>query len=159
MYYFIFLQNLENIKGSIYRIAENQNDLNNLNIIISDYKIIQESEINFNNVKYGTKNILSYSNDVISYEENTPDYADFIKDNILIKTGKQKLKEYIDSQKEKIKEFLISNKNHLLHDRWNNYYIQLDNLNLDTITFPLNKSLEQYFTDLGQPSFHILQIP
>lgn len=148
MYYFIFSKNLNNISGTLYKIAENQNDLNNLNIIVSDYKIIQESETNFNNVKYGTKKIISYNNDTISFEENTNSY-----------TNKQKLKEHIDVQKEKITEFLINNKNHLLYDRWNNYYNQLNNLNLDTITFPLNKSLEQHFNDLGQPSLNILQLP
>jgi len=35
----------------------------------------------------------------------------------------------------------------------------LNNLNLDSISYPLNKSLEQYFNDLGQPSFNILQLP
>jgi hypothetical protein len=37
--------------------------------------------------------------------------------------------------------------------------MQLNNLNLDSITYPLNKSLEQYFNDLGQPSLNPLQIP
>jgi hypothetical protein len=40
-----------------------------------------------------------------------------------------------------------------------NYYTQLNNLNLDNITYPLNKSLEQYLSDLGQPSYNILQLP
>ena len=34
-----------------------------------------------------------------------------------------------------------------------------NNLNLDNIVFPLEKSLEQYFKDLGQPSYNILQLP
>jgi hypothetical protein len=37
--------------------------------------------------------------------------------------------------------------------------MQLNNLNLDSITYPLNKSLEQYFSDLGQTSLNPLQIP
>jgi len=48
MSYFIFLKNSDNIEGTIYKIAENQSDLNNINITQSDYKIIQDSQENFN---------------------------------------------------------------------------------------------------------------
>ena len=40
MAYFIFRKNTDNLQGNIYRIAENQSDLNNLNIEQSDYKVI-----------------------------------------------------------------------------------------------------------------------
>jgi hypothetical protein len=46
-----------------------------------------------------------------------------------------------------------------LYDMWNNYYNQLNTLNLDNITFPFNQSLEQYFNNLGQPSLSPLQLP
>jgi hypothetical protein len=39
MSYFIFVKDLNNVEGTIYRIAENQDDLNNLNITQSIYKI------------------------------------------------------------------------------------------------------------------------
>ena len=61
--------------------------------------------------------------------------------------------------KKQIKQFIEYNPNHSLFTLWNNYYNQLDSLNLDNITYPLNKSLEQYFSDLGQPSLNILQLP
>jgi hypothetical protein len=32
MSFFIFLNNLDNVEGTLYSIAENQSDLNNLNI-------------------------------------------------------------------------------------------------------------------------------
>jgi hypothetical protein len=72
---------------------------------------------------------------------------------------KNNLKNYINRLKIQIKQFLDNNPNHPLFNRWNNYYNQLNNLNLDSITYPLNKSLEQYFNDLGQPSYNILQLP
>ena len=34
MSFFIFFKNCDNKNGVLYRIAENQNDLNNLNIIV-----------------------------------------------------------------------------------------------------------------------------
>ena len=53
MSYFIFLNNLDNQEGTIYSIAENQSDLNNLIMDQANYKIIEDSESNFNLVKYG----------------------------------------------------------------------------------------------------------
>jgi chloramphenicol O-acetyltransferase len=147
MAYFIFQKNLDNIPGTIYRIAENQSDLNNLNIEQSSYKIIEDSQENFNSVKYGTKNILKYNENSIVYQDQTTSHS------------KESLLNYIKNTKDTISIFLNSNINHSLYPRWNNYHSQLTNLNLDSITYPLNKSIEQYFTDLGQPSFHILQLP
>jgi len=147
MAYFIFVKNLDNIEGSIYKIAENQSDLNNLNIIQSDCKIIEDSQSNFDLVKFGNKYPNKYNNDVITYTDQTIIYQ------------KQQLKIYIDNLKNEIKQFTNNNLNHPLFSLWNNYYTQLNNLNLDSITYPLNKSLEQYFDDLGQPSYNILQLP
>jgi hypothetical protein len=148
MSYFIFLPNLNNVEGTLYRIAENESDLNNLNINKVDYKIIEDNQLNFDNVKYGLKYVENYINDIITY-----------KDNITIFEKKEVLDSCVKKFKKQIKNFTDSNKSHALFNKWENYYIQLSSLDLDTITYPLNKSLEQYFKDLGQPSLNILQIP
>ena len=148
MNYLIFLKNLDNIEGTIYKIAENQSDLNNLNINQADYKIIQESIDNFNSVKLNKKFAIKYNNNIITYIDQT----DFFK-------NKEDLQKYINEFKNQIKQFTDNNPNHPLLNRWNNYYIQLNNLNLENIIYPFNKSLEQYFVDLGQPSYNILQLP
>jgi hypothetical protein len=148
MSYFIFLKNLDNVEGTLYRVAENQSDLNNLNISQHCYKIIEDSQFNFNLIKYGNKIPLKYNNNVITYA----DVENSDKNKI-------ELSVYLENFKNIINNFLIYNQSHLLFNRWNNYYNQLNNLNLDSITYPLNKSLEQYFDDLGQPSYSILQIP
>jgi hypothetical protein len=150
MYYFIFSKDLPNSFGTLYKIAENESDLNYLNINQSDYKIIQDTLENFNNVKYGKKSVRYYdSNDIIFYD---------ILEEPLHST-KQSLEITIGIYKEIINLFLQNNSNHLLFNRWNDYYNQLSSLNLDSIIYPLNKSLEQYLNDLGQPSYNILQIP
>jgi hypothetical protein len=148
MSYFIFTKNSNNIEGTLYKIAENQTDLNNLNIIQSDYRIIEESEENFNSVKLGNKYINTYNENNISY-----------LDSGWVFTDKQNLQIYINNCKQAIKEFTDNNHNHPLLSRWNNYYNQLNNLNLDSITYPLDKSLEQYFKDQNQISLNPLQIP
>lgn len=147
MAYFIFNKYQENVTGSIYRICETENDLNNLNIVKSDYKIIEDSQENFNTVKYGTKFPEKFDSNNITYSNHSPS---FTKENLII---------YVNSLKEQILQFIKNNPNHPSYNIWNNYYNQLNNLNLNTITYPLNKSLEQYFSDLGQPSYNILQIP
>ncbi len=152
MAYFVFSKNLDNVSGTLYRIAENESDFNNLNIIKSEYKIIEDSEENFNLIKFGNKYIDKYiNNDII--------YMDLISSYEILFKRKDKLQIYVDNFKKQIKEFTDNNINHPLFDRWNNYYNQLNNLNLDNITYPLKKSLEQYFNDLGQPSLNPLQIP
>jgi hypothetical protein len=148
MSFFIFFKNCDNKNGFLYRIAENQNDLNNLNIIQSDYKIIEDSQENFNEVKYGIKSIDKYNNNEIFYVNSSIKFVD-----------KKKLQGYIDNLSYQIQSFLNSNPNHPSYNQWNNYNNQITNLNLDNITYPLNKSLEQYFNDLGQPSLNILQLP
>lgn len=148
MSYFIFTNNLDNVEGTLYKIVENQSDLNNLNITQSVYKIIEDSQSNFNLVKFGSKFPNKYDNNIIIYNDEN-----FFFQN------KQQLQSYINDFKNQIKQFTDNNLNHPLFNRWNSYYNQLSSLNLDSITYPLNKSLEQYFNDLGQPSFHILQIP
>ena len=148
MSYFIFLKNFDNIEGALYRVAENQSDLNNLNINQSDYKIIQGSISNFNDFKLGNKFPDKYNNDTITYVDQT-----------IIFNNKNELQSYVDNLKQFIKQFTDNNPNHPLFSRWNNYYTQLNNLNLDNITYPLNKSLEKYFNDLGQASLNPLQLP
>jgi len=149
MAFFIFQNNLDNVENTLYRIAENENDLDNLNIIKSVYKIIEDSENNFNAVKFGIKYVSKYNNNSITFIDNQ-------SINFKSKDG---VRTYIDCLKLPIQQFLDNNLNHPLFNRWKDYYNQLNNLNLDSITYPMNKSIEQYFNDLGQPSYNILQIP
>ena len=148
MAYFIFTKNLENLEGSLYRIAENKIDLDNLNINTSSYTIIENNQINFNEIKNENKIVLNYSNNTINTMDNSSSF-----------TQKKDLEYHINTLKKQIQNFLDNNQNHLLFSRWNNYYNQLNNINLDLITYPLNKSLTQHFNDLGQPSYSILQLP
>jgi hypothetical protein len=150
MAYLLFQKNKEDLQGYFYRFYENQNDLNNSNINKDDYKIIEDSNLNFNLLKFGNKIPLSYNN------VNNITYLD--RNNISFLT-KDSLLEYVNNIKPSIYDFIKSNPSHPSFNIWKSYYDQLNNLNLDTITYPLNKSLEQYFDDLGQPSFNILQLP
>lgn len=148
MAYFILSKNSDDVENTLVKIAENQSDLNNLNLNQNDYKIIEDTQENFNSVKFQNKDVLKYNNNTITYLNIN---ISFFK--------KSSLSNYIFACSEQIKQFLNNNPNHPLFSRWSNYYSQLNSLNLDNITYPLNKSLEQYFNDLGQPSLNILQLP
>lgn len=148
MSFFVFIKNFDGVKGSIYKIAENQNDLDNLNIIKSDYKIIENSEFNFNLFKLENKYPLKYDNDVITFI----DVDHFYKDKTTLNAS-------LENKKNLITNFTNTNPSHNLFQQWNNYLIQLNSLNLDNINYPLNTSIEQYFSNLGQPYFNILQLP
>jgi len=148
MAYFVFKKNSDNIEGSTYRIAETQFDLDNLNITKLEYKIIEESQSNFDLVKYGNKNIIKYNDNNISFLDTSIEF-----------NKKENLNTYVNNFKIQIKQFLDNNLGHPLYSRWNNYYNQLNSLNLDNIVYPLSTSLEQYFKDQNQTSLHPLQLP
>lgn len=146
MAYFIFTKNLDNVSGTLCFIAGNETDLNNLNINKQNYHIIEVSNEDFNSAKLGEKYVEKYNGNTITYLDTIQNF------------DKNSLKKYIDNFKENIKNFLDLNKNHSTYNTWNNYLTQLNNLNLNSINYPLNKSLEKYFSDLGQPSLHPLQL-
>lgn len=156
MSYFIFLKNTENVKGSLVKIAENEFDLNNLTLNIPDYTVIEDTTENFNSVRLGLKSVVFYTGNIITYENKIkPGYEDVSKTSF----SKDILREYIKKYKDEINLFLNSYPNSPLFTRWNNYYNQLSNLDLNSITYPLNETLEQYFENIGQPSYSSLQIP
>jgi hypothetical protein len=147
MPYLIFLKNSDNLDGTLFKIAENDTDLNNL-CNVNLYKVISVAENEFNQVKYGTKDPIKYLNDQITYLDIPTTFS-----------NKERLNNYITSFKNQLNTSISNYPNHPSVNFWNTYLNQLNNLNLDTIAYPLNKSLEQYFNDLGQPSLNILQLP
>lgn len=153
MAYFIFTKDCDNIPNTIAMIVENELDLNSLNIDINQDKIIEVSQENFYDVKYGVKYISSYNNNVVNYVDITYD------DNYNSFLNKEYLQSYINNVKFKLKNFTDSNPHHAFFNRCNDYLNQLNTLNLDNISYPLKKSLEQYLNELGQTAIHPLQIP
>ena len=149
MAYFIFRKNSDNLEGTIYRVAETSTDLNNLILNQSDYKIIEDNNVNFDNIKLNLISIQKYNNDSIT----------FIEDNFPGFWNVEFLKSYVDEQKKAIESFTKNNSNHPYFNQWNSYYNQLNNLNFSDFTFPTTINLEQYFKNNNQPYFYSLQLP
>ena len=147
MAYLVCQKNCDNLQGTLHKIAEDDNNLNYFNINKTTYKIINISLSDFNDIRLNKKNFVKYNSDEVFYENNQFEFL------------KETLNDYIKNVQKSIKDFLDNNPNHQLFNLWNNYYNQLNNLDLNSITYPLNKSLEQYFNDLGQTALNPLQIP
>jgi hypothetical protein len=149
MAYFIFEKNLDGLDGTVYKIAETLNDLNNLNINKDDYKIIEDNNVNFDNIKLNLIAIQKYNDNTITYTSNEPVGFYNLK----------YLQDYINQCKNSIKQFTDNNPNHPNFNQWNYYYNQLNNLNLNNFTFPTSVTLEQYFKNNNQTYFSTLQLP
>lgn len=147
MAFLVFNKNNGSNFGSLYNIAENENDLNLLNINKEDYNIISIDVNNFNEVKLNIKSAERYENNSPIYENLTHSYT---KEDLLF---------HLKILKNKINDFLKNNKNHPLFNRYNNYLNQLNSFNINSLTFPLTKSFEKHLFDSGQTVYNILQIP
>lgn len=152
MAYYIFSKDSDNIEGTIYKIAENQSDLNNLPILSQLYKVIEDTQTDFDSIKIGLKFPIKYNGNTITFMNIDP--APMFKNENL-------LKNYISDVQLRINTFLEFNPNHPSFKIWKNYYDQLNSFKgtLNTLTYPFNKSLEQYFKENSQPYFSTLQIP
>jgi len=101
MPYFIFQKNSDNIENTIYKIAENDSDLSKLNIINSDYKIIEVTQATFNDVKFGIKHPIKYNNNDVGFINLTHKF-----------NNKLSLELEIKLQSNNIKNFTENNLNH-----------------------------------------------
>jgi hypothetical protein len=147
MSYFIFTKNEDNLEGSLYKIAENEFDLNNLNINKNDYKIIEDNLDNFNAVRLNEKNALGYNQDNIIYGSSNINMNKFLFELVL------------NNNKYIIKNFLNSQENHPNYQKWNNYFNELLKINPNNISYPFTKSIEKYIEEQGKPSLNTLQLP
>jgi hypothetical protein len=152
MAYFIFNPNLPDVNGTLYRIAANDVDLNNLNIDKTLYNIITDTDVNFTNVQLGTQIIVSYSStNVITYSQVQTGNIDF-------KTSTD-LNNYIKNYSTSINLFVENNPSNPWLSTWISYNTQLLNTNVTNMTYPMTISLEQYYKNNNLPVLNPLQLP
>ena len=148
MAYLIFNKDLPNISGTLYRIAENETDLNNFGLNLQDFNVITITQDIFDSIRLNNKVVTKYNNN------NVVEYDDY---PIVFKTVDQ-IHNYNKNFSKKIEEFLNNNPNHPDFNKWSNYKNQLDNTRYQDLTFPLNKTLEQIYKDKNQTYFNIFEI-
>jgi hypothetical protein len=147
MPYFIYNKNSGN---QIYKIAENDIDLNQLIGIGESYLVVSASETDFNSVKLNLKDILNYDNVSNKFVDNTWVF------------NQESLKEYIKNACNQVQYFLNANPSHPKYQQFLNYSNYLKSLIVEIIipvNGSLNMSLEQYLQSIGQPYYSTLQIP
>ena len=135
MSYFIFQKNMDSVDDSLYKIADNENDLNSLNIIQNDYKIIQDSQNIYNDVRYNKLIVFKHKENHIQYRNY---YHNYKKKEDLETVSISRIKQEVGS-------FLLNNQNHVDFYKWKSYLDQVNNFDYKTINYPLTISLEEYF--------------
>jgi hypothetical protein len=149
MPYFIFNKNSYN---SLYKIAENEEDLNLINGIQQDcYLKITSNQNDFDTVKLGQKSILPYNGSSVELSDSFYNFT------------RETLTDYLKYLKKNIKLFLEHNLQHSKFETWSNYLNYLNSINVD-IVIPnkdgvLNTSLEEYIQSQGQTFYSIFQLP
>lgn len=154
MAYFIFTK-----VGGLYKIAENQSDLNVVNIEKSLYDIIEVSSQEFQDVRLGKKAIVNYSNGQVNYVQpiiGEDGQSHSFKTTIL---NKEDLKSYISNIIDILTRFNNYNPNHPSLSKLNNYKDELMKINVNNLSYPINSSLEEYLESQGIQSISPLQIP
>ena len=137
-----------NTEGFITQIATDS-DANNLNINKSDYVEKTLSDEDFSAVRQGLKKI-SLSGDTINLVEDNYTFPD-----------QTTLSNYINKVViPALDQFLESNEEHPMWTAINNYKFQIsEQIDLSTITYPLNSTWEKYCEDNSITYYHPLQIP
>lgn len=137
-----------NTEGFITQIATDS-DANNLNINKSDYVEKTLSDEDFSAVRQGLKKI-SLSGDTVNLVEDNYTFPD-----------QTTLSNYINKVViPALDQFLESNEEHPMWTAINNYKFQItEQIDLSTITYPLNSTWEKYCEDNSITYYHPLQIP
>lgn len=149
MPYFIFNKNSSN---SIFKIAENEEDLNLINGIQQDcYLKIISTENDFNDVKLNKKFVFSYNGSSIEVANTSYTFT------------REMLKNYLENLKENIELFLENNSQHPRFQIWSNYLNYLNtiiiNVVIPTKEGLLKTSLEEYIQSQGKTFYSLLQLP
>ena len=148
---FIFNKNSENQIGQLCHIAQDQDFINaNKNFNEINYNIVDVTIEEFNDVKNGKKEVVSYMGSTVTFktkgevdELGTPPNA---PENVFFFNTEEELKKYINILLEKFEFYLRFNSEKPLKG--------LDTSNLT----PLNISLEQYASEQGQDPVHLLEL-
>ena len=143
MAYLIF-----NNQNQLSKIAANDLERDSQNLILSDYSVVTVSDADFLKVKTGVV-LTSYDGSNVSLT----DHSD------IIITDENMLKSIIQSILNSLEQFLKGNQDNSLYNSVNDYKSTLENFDTSLVTFPLNKTWEQYCNENSITFYNPLQIP
>ena len=145
---FIFKKDSDNVvEGVLSFIANDQSHIdNNKNWDESEFDIIDVSDDDFNNIKLGTKGIVSKNGTNVTYFDVTYNYD-----------SEEKLNTEISKVTERIDNWLSGNSNKPFASTVTNYKNYINSIDVSSIT-PLNTSLEKYVSDQGQTVVNLYEL-
>jgi len=158
MPFLIFKNNQSNIENTLIKIAEDQQELNALLVTIKDYKLIEITQEKFNDVKINKSPVIKYIDNDVIYEQSQ-EFSGYFRNSEELKIFLDPIAPNSISFKKNIQFFLDSNKNSPLFDKWNNYLNFLNNLNLDSLNYPIESSFEEYLSKNNIFFLNPLQLP
>lgn len=142
MAYLIF-----NSDNNLVKIAANDSDRDSQNIILSDHSVVSVSDADFLKVKTGIVK-LSYDGTNVSFTDTNGSITD-----------ENMLKSIFQNILNQLEEFLLVNQSNALYNSLKDYKHALESFDTSSITFPLNKTWEQYCNENSITFYHPLQIP
>ena len=148
MAYFIYNKNTNN---QIYKIAENDSDLNALIIPQDQYLVVNATQSDFDSVKLNTKSILNYNGSSVELKD--------------IQWGfdRVSLQNYISGLTNNISDFLNAQPQSPKYQLWKDYQSELISLPIQLVIpnpiVPLTTSLEVYLNSKGKTYLNLLQMP
>ena len=135
----------------IYRIAANENEKNDVNIFFPPAVAHTISDEEFNKLKKNHAR-LTFADNTVSVIDDTDTSFE----------NQETLEKYHENIKPLLKDFLepsTGNDTKSLHNSIQSYSNTLESFNYSSITYPLNKSWEQYCEENSITYVHPLQIP
>lgn len=151
MAFLIFKNNQSNVENTLMRIAEDQQELNAILLGIKDYKLIEITQEKFNDIKINKTPVIKYIDNDVVYNQNQ-EFSGYFRNS-------EELKLFLDIIKNNIQCFLNANKTSLVFNKWNNYLNILNNLNLESLNYPIESSFEEYLSKNNISFLNPLQLP
>jgi hypothetical protein len=131
--------------GQIYRISTDS-DISN-HPVNDVHMIVDLPDSDFNSVRLNQKN-LTYSNNAFTLLDRSDYFAD-----------EASLKIYLQNVIKNIDLFLLNNSSNGMYNNLKTYRNFCESFDATDITFPYDKSWEEYCNDNSITFFHTLQIP
>lgn len=148
MAYFIYNPMAGN---AIYKIAENDVDLNSLTLPQNHYTIVNASQSDFDDVKLNIKYVLPYNGSSVQTE------------NVGYYYTKEQLSDYIQNFITTINSYLVGHPQNIKRQQWLDYRNFLQTLNVSNIIVSpethLIGSLELYLKNNNKTYYNLLQLP
>lgn len=143
MAYLIF-----NEQNQLLKIAANDSERDSQNLILSDHSVVSISDSDFLKVRTGVA--------VVSYNGSNVTFTDISDSSI---ADENTLKFILKQNIKIIEDFLNGNQDNSLYNSVKDYKSTLENFDTSSVTFPLNKTWEQYCNENSITFYHPLQIP